>query len=59
MRDNPTYLGVGVLAQVITQLGTLTTVDEDVVEELFSEDLAYLQSMYIRVNDRTAARVDP
>jgi hypothetical protein len=44
------YLTVLVLARVVTTLGSLATVDEDVIEGLFAVDLAFLQDLYGVVN---------
>ncbi|MDR1772075.1 MAG: phage tail assembly protein [Hungatella sp.] len=50
VQQNPGYLTVILLARVITKLGTLPTVDTNVVEKLYTMDLAYLQDLYQRVN---------
>lgn len=50
VRDNEAYLTVLVLARVVTDLGTLPTVDTSVVERMFAADLAFLQDLYRRVN---------
>ncbi len=50
VRSNEAYLVIILLARVITQLGTLTSVDTDSVENLFSSDLAYLQDFYQQIN---------
>jgi hypothetical protein len=54
---NQAYLVVLLLARVITQLGTLRSIDTGVVERLFSADLAYLQDFYRRVNENGHARL--
>lgn len=50
VQQNPGYLTIILLARVITKLGTLPTVDTNVVERLYTMDLAYLQDLYQRVN---------
>ena len=50
VQQNPGYLTIILLARVITKLGTLPTVDTNVVERLYTMDLAYLQDLYERVN---------
>ncbi len=50
VQQNPAYLTVILLARVITKLGTLPTVDTNVIERLYTMDLAYLQDLYQRVN---------
>ena len=55
VRSNQAYLTVAILARVITQLGDLSPVSTDVIEKLFTADLAYLQDFYRRINsDGTA-----
>lgn len=51
VKENPQYLSVIILSRVITSLGTLERVDNRVVENLFTADLAFLQDMYQRIND--------
>jgi hypothetical protein len=46
----PAYLIVILLARVVVKLGTLPEVNPGVIERLFSEDLAYLQELYNRIN---------
>lgn len=48
--QNPGYLTIILLSRVVTSLGTLPKIDPRVIEKLFSSDLAFLQSMYQRVN---------
>ena len=50
VQQNPGYLTIILLARVITKLGTLPTVDTNVIERLYTMDLAYLQDLYQRVN---------
>ena len=47
--DDP-YLTILVLARVVTELGSLSTVDVEVVEGLFAADLAFLQDLYGIIN---------
>jgi hypothetical protein len=49
----PAYLIVILLARVVTRLGSLRQIDPGVIEGLFSEDLAYLQDLYNRINGLT------
>ncbi len=53
VRENEAYLTVVVLARVITQLGTISSVNPRIVENLFASDLAYLQDFYSTVNFAT------
>lgn len=49
----PAYLIIVLLARVVTKLGGVPEVNPGVIEGLFSEDLAFLQDMYNRVNGLT------
>jgi hypothetical protein len=53
----PAYLVVILLSRVVLRLGALTDINPGVIEGLFSEDLAYLQDMYNRVNGLTPRAV--
>lgn len=56
VKNNQAYLTVAILARVITRLGDLPEVNTNVVEKLFTADLAYLQDFYRRINsDGTSA----
>lgn len=50
VRENEAYLTVVVLARVISQLGTVSSMTPRVVESLFASDLAYLQDFYSTIN---------
>ena len=50
VQQNQAYLGIIVLARVITKLGELAHIDTKVVEGLFASDLDYLQRLYERFN---------
>lgn len=49
--SNPSYLSVILLSRVITKLGTLEDVTPVTIENLFVQDLSYLQELYNRIND--------
>ena len=56
VRNNQAYLTIAILARVVTKLGDLTEVNTNVMEKLFTADLAYLQDFYRRINsDGTSA----
>ena len=48
--SNPGYLTIILLSRVITQLGSLQHIRPNIIEKLFSADLAYLQNMYQTIN---------
>ncbi|MGW1410663.1 hypothetical protein [Streptomyces sp. NPDC001880] len=50
VKENPAYLSVVLLSQVITQLGTITDVHAGVVERMYATDVAFLQDFYRRIN---------
>lgn len=52
VRQNAAYLSVFLIMRTVTRLGTLDSVDRFVVEHLFASDLAFLQDLYRRVNQR-------
>lgn len=53
----PEYLMLVLLSQVITQLGTLDAVSPDELENLFTQDLAYLRELYNRINQAGSAKL--
>jgi hypothetical protein len=57
VRSWPAYLIVILLSRVVTKLGRLENINPGVIEGLFSEDLAYLQDLYNRVNGLTPRTV--
>jgi len=58
VQSNSSYLTVVLLARTVTDLGSLETVDEEVIQNLFVSDLEYLQTMYERVNNGGVNAVD-
>ncbi|MEV4555605.1 hypothetical protein AB0K51_01260 [Kitasatospora sp. NPDC049285] len=57
VQANEAYLTVILLSRVITELGTLTTINPAVVEGMFAADLAFLQDLYRRINAEGHTRV--
>jgi hypothetical protein len=57
VQSNRAYLVILLLSRVITRLGELRSVDTDVIENLFSADLAYLQEFYRKINEEGSAKV--
>ncbi len=49
--SNPSYLSVILLSRVLTSLGSLEDVTPAVIENLFIQDLSYLQELYSRINE--------
>lgn len=50
VKENPAYLSVVLLSQVITQLGPITDVHVGIVERMYATDVAFLQDFYRRIN---------
>jgi hypothetical protein len=50
VKANEAYLSVVVLARVITRLGKITDINTNLIENLFTADLAYLQDFYRKIN---------
>jgi hypothetical protein len=53
----PAYLIIILLSRVVVRLGTVDPINPSVIEGLFSEDLAFLQEMYNRINGLRRRRV--
>ncbi len=50
VRENEAYLGVLLLARVITRIGSVTEVTPELVEGLYAADFDHLQKLYERLN---------
>jgi hypothetical protein len=50
VKTNEAYLSVAVLSRVITRLGKTTDINTNLIENLFTADLAYLQDFYRKIN---------
>src|SRR5688500_959418 len=57
VQANRAYLVIVLLSRVITKLGDIEGVSVEVVENLFSTDLAYLQEFYRKINEEGAPQV--
>ena len=51
--SNPSYLTIVILSKVIVSLEGVDTIVPNIIERLFTADLAFLQDMYQRINDVT------
>ncbi|WP_414575573.1 phage tail assembly protein [Anabaena sp. CCY 9402-a] len=56
-QDNSGYGVIVMLSRVITKLGNLTEITPDLLENLFSKDLAYLREFYNRINQQGDAYI--
>lgn len=50
VREHEAFMSLVLLARVVTQLGTLTTIDDQVIGGLWATDLSFLQDLYRRIN---------
>ncbi len=50
VRENEAYLGVLLLARVVTSIGPVTDVTPEMIESLFAADFDHLQRLYERIN---------
>jgi hypothetical protein len=57
VRENPAYTTILLLSQVITQLGNRDQIPPEALEELFTQDLAYLKEFYNRVNQQGSSKI--
>jgi hypothetical protein len=57
VRSNPAYSSVITISRVVTKLGDLEQINPKVIEGLFAGDLAYLQTLYLRINHSGSNRV--
>lgn len=48
---NPSYLSIILLSRVVKSLGSLDDVSPQTIENLFVQDLSYLQELYSRINE--------
>ncbi len=55
IQQNPSYKTVIVLSRVITKLGSLKAITPKIIESLYASDLAYLQSLYNKINCKTTS----
>ena len=51
VQSNEAYIVIVLLARVITSLGTLKSINTNVIENLFAADLTYLQEFYRQINE--------
>lgn len=50
VRENEAFLSLVLLARVVTRLGALPVVDDQVMGGLWATDLAFLQDLYRQIN---------
>ena len=52
VQQNEAYVVIVLLTRVITELGSLKSINTNVVENLFAADLSYLQEFYRQINEQ-------
>jgi len=57
VQGNRAYLVIILLSRVIVRLCEIKYIDTEIIENLFSTDLAYLQEFYRRINEEGAPKV--
>jgi len=57
VQANRAFLVIILLARVIVKLGSLRSVTPNIVEDLFSSDLAYLQEFYRKINEEGTSTI--
>ena len=58
VQANRAYLVIILLSRVVSKLGTIEMVTPNIIEKMFSSDLAYLQDFYRRINEEGTAMMD-
>jgi hypothetical protein len=51
VQSNEAYIVIVLLARVITSLGSLKAINNNVIENLFAADLTFLQEFYRQINE--------
>jgi hypothetical protein len=51
VQANQAYVSILLLSRVLVRLGSISPVPPSIVEGLFSADFAYLQDLYMRLNE--------
>jgi phage tail-like protein len=58
VQSNPAYLTIILLSRVITRLGDVEPINPVIIENLFAEDIAYLQELYNKINNKGTGTVN-
>jgi hypothetical protein len=48
---NPAYVSIALLSRVVTRLGPASPVTTGMIQGLFASDFAFLQEMYLQLNE--------
>lgn len=58
VQSNSAYHIFILLSRVITSLGTLNSINPKVIEEMFTEDMTYLQDFYNKINNSESKNIN-
>ena len=58
VKAHDSYLGVALLGRVLVRLGGIEAPGPELIERLFSADFAYLQELFVRLNDANAGMAE-
>jgi hypothetical protein len=58
VKQNPAYLLIILLSRVVTKLGNIKQITPKTIEDLFTEDLRYLQDFYNTINEHQHQHVE-
>jgi hypothetical protein len=58
VKQNPAYLLIILLSRVVFKLGNVRQITPKTIEELFTEDLRYLQDFYNTINENQTQRIE-
>lgn len=50
VRENPAYWLILMLSRVVTKIGDIETITPELIEDLYTPDLGYLQRFYNQIN---------
>jgi hypothetical protein len=51
VKDNKAYLVILILSRVVTKLGDLNGITSEIVQQMYSADLSFLQDLYRSINE--------
>jgi hypothetical protein len=51
---NEAYLSIVLLSRVVVRLGNISPVSPSIIENLFASDFAYLQDLYVSLNEEAS-----
>ena len=58
VKQNPAYLLIILLSRVVIKLGNVKQITPKTIEELFTEDLRYLQDFYNTINENQTQHIE-